>query len=100
MQIEVSYLLVDKFCNDITSVHINGTDGHNFLSVSLAQFSDQHCNESIQLLNLFLEVILQGIFITFLQATKCNVDLSCPPNLGTTQGNLNRGITSVKDYVF
>ncbi len=73
-------------------MHINGTDCHDFLSVAFTQFSNQHGNEGVQLLDLFLEVIFQGVFITFLQTTECDVDLSRPPNLGAAQSNLKREV--------
>ena len=33
-------------------MHINGTDGHDLLTVALGQLTDQHGNEGGQLLNL------------------------------------------------
>ena len=84
----IANLLVDEFGDDISGVHVNGTDGHDFLSVSLTELPDQHGDECVQLSHLLLEVILQCVLISLLQTTKRDTNLSRPPNLSTTQSHL------------
>ena len=43
------------------------------------------------LADLLLVVIFQSIFVALLKPTKGNVDLCCPPDLGTCQSHLDRG---------
>jgi len=38
--------------DDVTGVYIDGTDGHDLLTVSRAELANQHANQGIQLLYL------------------------------------------------
>lgn len=42
--IATPYLLSDQFGDDVTGVHVDGANGHDFLSVTLRQLPDQHCD--------------------------------------------------------
>ena len=46
------YLGGNDFTDYVTSVHVNGTDGHDLLTITRCQFANQHGNQSIQLTNL------------------------------------------------
>ena len=50
--LSVLYFGTDEFGHYITGVHINGTDGHNLLTITLRQLTNQHLDERIQLLDL------------------------------------------------
>lgn len=66
---------MNKLGDDISSVHINRTDGHNFLTIVWRQCTDQMIDQVIQLLNLLLEIIFQSVFVTFFQTGKSDSDL-------------------------
>jgi len=70
-------------------VHVNGTDCHDLLSVSRRQLVDQHADELVQLLNLLLVVVLEGVLIALLKTGKGYVYLSSPPDLSAAQCNLS-----------
>ena len=82
------YLLVDEFGDNVSGVHVDGTDRHDLLSVSLAELSDQHGDEGIELRHLLLEVILERVLVPLLQASEGDVHLCGPPDLCAAQSNL------------
>ena len=83
-----TYLLVNEFGDDVSGVHVDGTDRHDLLSVSLAELPDQHGDERIQLRHLLLEVVLERVLVPFLQSSERDVHLCGPPDLCAAQGNL------------
>lgn len=87
---QTAYLVSNHLGYHISGMYINSTDGHNLLSVTLRQLTDQHSNEVIQLLNLLLVVLFQCILITFLQSSECYIYFCGPPNLSTAQSNLKK----------
>lgn len=82
----------NQFAHHVTSMHINGTDGHDLLSISRGQLTQQQSNQVVQLLHLLFVVVFQSIFVPFLQPSKGNVDLCCPPNLCATESHLGREV--------
>ena len=82
------YLLVDEFGDNVSGVHVDGTDRHDLLSVSLAELSDQHGDEGVELRHLLLEVVLERVLVPLLQASERDVHLCRPPDLCAAQSNL------------
>ena len=62
---EKTNLLIDEFGDYITSMHINSTDCHYLLTISLTQLSYQHSDKCVELCHLLLEVILERILVAF-----------------------------------
>ena len=56
-------------------MHVDGADGHDLLAVALRQFAHQHDDQVIELLDLFLEVVLQRVLVALLPARERDVDL-------------------------
>ena len=81
-------LLQDHLGHHVTSMHINGTDGHDVLTVSLGEVTQQHGDEVVELLDLLLVVVLEGVLVAFFQPTKRHVDFCGPPDLGACQRHL------------
>ena len=49
-------------------MHIDGTDCHDFLAISLAEVSEQESNEVIELLDLFLRIVLHRVLVTLFKS--------------------------------
>ena len=56
-------LLSDHLADHIAAVHVDGADGHHLLAVPLGQVPQQQGDQVVQLTNLLLVVVLQGVFI-------------------------------------
>ena len=56
-------LLSDHLADHIPAVHVDGADGHHLLAVPLGQVPQQQGDQVVQLTNLLLVVVLQGVFI-------------------------------------
>lgn len=69
---------------------IYSADGHDLLSVSRAELSNQHGDERIQLAHLFLIIVLHSVPITLLEPGEGHADVSRPPDLSTGECNLTR----------
>ena len=54
---------------------VYGADGHHLLSVSLGEGAQQEGDQMVQLTNLLLVVILQGVLISLLQPAEGRGDL-------------------------
>ncbi len=50
-------LLVDQGGHNVTGVHVDGANGHDLLTVTFAEFTDQHVDESIELMDLLIYYI-------------------------------------------
>ena len=48
-------LLSNQLADDVSCVHINGTDRHDLLTVTFRQFADKMVDEGSQLINLSVE---------------------------------------------
>ena len=62
----------------------------NFLSVSFAQIAQEQGDEVVELSNLLLVVVLDGVFVALFQFAEGDPDLVGPPDLGAAEGNLGR----------
>lgn len=62
----LTHLVSDHLSHDISGVYINRTDSHDLLPVTFGQLSDQHSDELVELLNLLLIVVLEGVLIALL----------------------------------
>ena len=56
-------LLSDHLADHIAAVHVDSADGHHLLAVPLGQVPQQQGDQVVQLTNLLLVVVLQGVFI-------------------------------------
>uniref|UniRef100_A0A1I8JGD9 CCHC-type domain-containing protein n=1 Tax=Macrostomum lignano TaxID=282301 RepID=A0A1I8JGD9_9PLAT len=88
--LRILYLLGNQFSYDISIVHVDGTDGHDFLSVLSRQLANQHLDQGVQLCDLLLVIVFQRVLVTLLKAGEGNVDLARPANLTASQGHLRR----------
>jgi len=71
----------NHFEHDITSVHVNGTNGHNLLTIALWQVAEQKGDEIVELSNLLLRVVLHRALVAFFQPRENDANLGGPPNL-------------------
>ena len=51
----IVHLLSNQLADDVSRVHINGTDRHDLLTVTFRQFADKMVDEGTQLVNLAAE---------------------------------------------
>ncbi len=51
-RLRIVHFVCDQLGNNITRVHVNSTDCHNLLSVTMGQITKQHGNQGIQLVHL------------------------------------------------
>ena len=56
-------LLSDHLADHVPAVHVDSADGHHLLAVPLGQVPQQQGDQVVQLTNLLLVVVLQGVFI-------------------------------------
>jgi len=84
------HLGLHQLGDDVPGVHVNRTDGHDFLPLLLGQLSDQQRDQRAQLRDLLLQVVLDGVVVALLEAREGHVDLGGPPDLRPAQGHLSR----------
>lgn len=72
----------------ISCMDINGTDGHDTLSITLCEVSKQQVDQGVQLAYLLLEVVFECCFKSFFHSTEGNIHLCCPPDLSASQCHL------------
>ena len=84
----IIHFLCNHLCHHISSMHINGADGHDPLSVCLREVTQQQVDECVELLDLLLVVVLQSVLITLLHTSKGYVHICGPPDLSASQSHL------------
>lgn len=82
--LRVLHLLCYHLLNNIPSVDINSANGHDPLSVSLREITEQKVDESVQLVDLFLVVVFECCLKAFLHPAEGYVHFRGPPDLSTS----------------
>ena len=83
-------LVRDEFYDDVSRVDVDGADGHDFLAVALGQGAQEEGDQVVELGNLLLVVVLDGVLVALLQLAEGDPNLGRPPNLGSAQRDLSR----------
>ena len=81
-------LILNHLADYIPWMHINSANSHNFLALTVRQWSQEKSDEVVQLGNLFLVIVFEGIFITLFKPGKGRTHLRSPPYLSSCQRNL------------
>lgn len=87
-------LLCNHLLNNISGMHIDGTDGHDSLSVSFWEITKEKVDESIELIDLLLVVVLQRCLKPFLHPIESYVHLCSPPDLSASKCHLQCWIST------
>ena len=72
-------LLSDHLADHVPAVHVDSADGHHLLAVPLGQVPQQQGDQVVQLTNLLLVVVLQGVFIPAVATWYSTVYLNYSP---------------------
>ena len=65
----------DELAHDVPGVHVDGADGHDLLPVALGEAAQEEGDEVVELRDLLLVVVLDGVLVALLQFAEGDADL-------------------------
>ena len=80
----------DEFSNHVPGVHVDGANGHDLLPVPFGERTEKKGDQIVELSNLFLVVVLDGVLVALFKFAEGDADLVGPPDLGAAEGDLGR----------
>lgn len=95
-QENIVHLLSDHLRYDVSGMDIDGADGHDLLTITVCELSDQQGDEGVKLGYLFPIVLLKGIIIALINAGKGHIDIRSPPDLSAGQCHLEQ---QMRNYI-
>ena len=80
----------DEFSNHVSGVHVDGANGHDLLPVPFGERAKKKGDQIVELSNLFLVIVLDGVLVALFKFAEGDADLVGPPDLGAAEGDLSR----------
>ena len=68
-------LVRDQLADDVSRVNVDGTDGHDLLTVAARQSAEQERDQVVELCDLFFVVVFDGGFVALFQLSEGDTNL-------------------------